>query len=205
MFVAVVLCACLGVPAAYGLEPEGLPLKLEAPEQIELSFVDVRQLPFTTSPEYVEVGISCGMEGMCGQDPCLCGSSDAWGACSCNGLEVARPTYALAAADGSDVGFVRIVDAPGGPWLVSAGPGEADVIVTAELAHYAPAATVTHIRVAPFGPFDALKIAALLVCAALLVAGVVMCVRAAVRGVRAAASRLRRLRRARGFQQDLRS
>lgn len=191
MMLAVVLGAFLSVPVAYGLEPDRARLSLDAPTDIELAFVDVRQLPFATDPEFVEIGVSCGMKGMCGEDPCLCGSADEWGACSCNGLQTVRPTFELAGADGIDVGFVRIVDAPWGPWLVSAGSGEADVVVTAQMARHVPASCVCHVRVAPFGPLDALKIAGALACAVLVVMGVAVCVRSVAISARAVVGRLR--------------
>ena len=56
-------------------------------------------------PETIEVGIDCGMEWMCGIWPCLCGSADAWGGCSCNGLETIAPDVSFSS---SDEGVVRV-------------------------------------------------------------------------------------------------
>lgn len=183
------LCA----PCALALAPEGEPLGLSGPDEVSMAFLDVRELPFATDPASIEVGISCGMKGMCGEDPCLCGSSDAWGRCSCNGLREVRPAFSIARADGADVGFLHVVDAFGKSWLVSCGSGEADAVLTAELEHYAPASVAVNVSAAPFGPLDALKALALVAVLAAVVAAVAFAVRAAVRAVgRAVGRRARR-------------
>ena len=85
------------------------------------------------SPGVIDVGVDCGMPDMCGIDPCLCGSADAWGGCSCNGIEQVAPTVTY---ESSDQGVVRVEQAFGRAWLVPAGPGEATVTVTASLKYH---------------------------------------------------------------------
>ncbi|MCH4184850.1 MAG: hypothetical protein LKF61_05120, partial [Eggerthellaceae bacterium] len=62
-------------------------LSLDAPEHIDLACIDMIALPVNTDPDSIQTGVPCGMLEMCGQDPCLCGSVDSYGACACNGLQ----------------------------------------------------------------------------------------------------------------------
>ena len=162
---------------ALAFAPEGQPLGLMGPAEVSMAFLDVRELPFTTDPEVIEVGISCGMEGMCGEDPCLCGSSDEWGRCSCNGLRETRASFSIAGVDGAEVGFAHVVEAFGRAWLVTCGSGDEDVVLTAELEHYVPAQSMLRMSAAPFGPLDALKVVALVAAIAALVAAIAFAVR----------------------------
>lgn len=88
-------------------------------------------------PASIEAGIDCGMDWMCGIEPCLCGSADAWGGCSCNRLETCAPALAYAS---SDEGVVRVEEAAGRVWLVPVSAGTATVTCTASLKYHADAA-----------------------------------------------------------------
>ncbi len=98
-------------------------------------------------PASIEAGVDCGMDWMCGIEPCLCGSADAWGGCSCNGLETTVPAVAYAS---SDEGVVRVAEAAGRVWLVPVAPGTATVTCTASLKHFADAEA--HLAVTVGGP-----------------------------------------------------
>ena len=87
----------------------------------------------STNPASIEVGIDCGMVDMCGIEPCLCGSADAWGGCSCNGLQTLEPTISYASSDES---VVRVEQAWGRTWLVPVGPGTATLSCTASLKYF---------------------------------------------------------------------
>ena len=102
------------------------------------------------SPESIEAGIDCGMDWMCGIEPCLCGSSDAWGGCSCNGMETLVPTVAFASSDES---VVRVVEAFGTVLLVPMGPGEATLSCTASLRYFSD--TTEEVRVIVGDPTSA--------------------------------------------------
>lgn len=117
-------------------------------QRISLGLLPVRSLPLSVSPQSIEVGISCGMEEMCGLDPCLCGSAvDGWGSCACNGLRRVEPGLT---ATSSDRGVARVVKM-GGTFLVyPTGLGEATITVHGSLPHYADAQSTLLVKVTPW-------------------------------------------------------
>ena len=128
-------------------------------------------------PASIEAGIDCGMDWMCGIEPCLCGSADAWGGCSCNGLETLAPTLAYAS---SNEGVVRVVEAAGRTWLVPVSAGTATVTCTASLKYHADAAAQLTVTVGGPTLADAALLGACLLALALM-AAVVLAVRHAMR------------------------
>ena len=94
------------------------------------------------TPANIEVGITCGMTGMCGESPCLCGSPDSWGDCACNGLETISPQISVTSSNSLAALPVKLGD---GWHVISFIPGQADINVTAQLKHYDDASTTIHI------------------------------------------------------------
>lgn len=95
----------------------------------------------TCNPSSIEVGIDCGMDWMCGINPCLCGSADHWGGCSCNGLTETMPTLTLQSSDES---VIRVEQWGQTQTLRAVGPGTAEVTCTPALTyHQGEATTVT--------------------------------------------------------------
>ena len=128
-------------------------------------------------PASIEAGVDCGMDWMCGIEPCLCGSADAWGGCSCNGLETTSPTVSYAS---SDEGVVRVEEAAGRVWLVPVAPGTATVTCTASLKHFAD--TEARLAVTVGGPTLADGVlAGLCLLAVALIAACVLLVRRAMK------------------------
>lgn len=93
-------------------------------------------LSSVSDPALISVGVDCGMDWMCGIEPCLCGSADAWGGCSCNGLDEIEPTVVYTS---SDDGVVRVVEVANRSWLVAVAPGTATVTTTASLRYFSTA------------------------------------------------------------------
>ena len=189
-------CLCMlgvGGGQAFGAssarEPD--PLAIECDAEMSLARVDIRALPASTDPASIETGVPCGMTEMCGLDPCLCGATDSWGACACNGRTDTFPTYSIEA---DTPGVVQLVEVFGTAYMVAVGSGSTDVVVTAELAHHKSAQAVMHVEVASFGVLDAVKLICALAAIVLVCALVVLCVRAVVRRVRNAVARVRRRR-----------
>lgn len=160
---------------------ENSPLSVTCESSISLARIDVRELPATTDPQTIEKGIACGMTDMCGQDPCLCGSVDAWGACACNGLETVSADYEL---DQAAAGVVRLVKVFDTYYVVAVGTGSVDATLTASYPHHDLASTQVHIEVAPFAPLDIAKIIAGLVAILVAVAALVALIRLVVGAVR---------------------
>lgn len=133
-------------------------LVLSGGGSMSLAAVDVVLLPVDCTPESIETGVPCGMTEMCGQDPCLCGAVDDWGACACNGTRTTRPSWALSLG-GYAGETVHLVDFAGRTWVVSLGLGgtSADGVLSASLVHYDGASMRMHVDVAPFGVLDFLK------------------------------------------------
>ena len=158
--------AALLVAVALMLAPQAAwadALVLSGSGSMSLAAVDVAPLPIECTPASIETGIPCGMTEMCGQDPCLCGAVDDWGACACNGTRTTRPSWALSL--GGDAGdTVHLVDFAGRTWVVSLGLGgtSADGVLSASLVHYEGASMRVHVDVAPFGVLDLLKVVAAL-------------------------------------------
>lgn len=122
------------------------------------------ELLATADPDGADVGISCGMDWMCGLDPCLCGSSDAWGSCSCNGMQHVEPSFSYVSFDES---VVRVAEAFGRTWLVPVGKGEAALEVSAAMAHHEDAVATVTVRVGALVAPDAMIVGiALMACAA---------------------------------------
>lgn len=123
------------------------------------------------SPEHIEVGKDCGMDWMCGIEPCLCGSSDSWGGCSCNGLEEAHPAIS---ATSTDEGVVRVVEAFGKTWLVPCGAGTANVTIMPSLRYHAAVPVTVSITVGGLQVADAFLGFFVVLIVAIVVGGIVM-------------------------------
>lgn len=154
---------------------------------VDLARVDVAALPVACDPESIQVGVPCGMTEMCGQDPCLCGRVDEYGACACNGTREAKPTYTV---EFDTPGVAFAVELFGTTYLVPLGSGETQVTVVASLPHHADSVAAATVRVAGFAPLDAAKLAGLIAGAAAVVAAVAFAVRALARGVRGLVHRI---------------
>lgn len=163
-------------------------LALSGDTTLSLARVDVVALPVEVTPASIETGIACGMTEMCGQDPCLCGAVDAWGACACNGTQETFPTFSLACDTQGVVALISVFDQA---YVVSLGSGSTHATLTATLPHYTAAQMDMQIEVAPFGILDALKIlVALVVCAGVLI-GIVALIKVLVQGVRRLVNRVK--------------
>ena len=154
--------------------------------ELHLSRIDIASVSLETNPASITTGIPCGMTDMCGQDPCLCGAVDEYGACACNGTEETFPSFTLVE---SDVNNVCIVELFGKAYFVPISAGEADVRVSVSLPHYETTETTMHVVVEPLGVFDVAKVAGVLLACAVLVWLVVRGVRAAVKMFRVKHSR----------------
>lgn len=163
-------------------------IAVSGPDRIELSRIDVVVLPVQTDPESIVTGVPCGMLEMCGQDPCLCGAVDEWGACACNGREDTRPTFALDCGQGSVAGVFELF---GTTYLVSLGAGSTDAVIRADLPHHESSELRTHIDVAPFGFADILKIIAAIIAVAVVCAVLFLLARAVVRAAKRIVARIR--------------
>lgn len=203
LFAAVLACVLLlagllfaGLPqaalAAPGSEDEDPVLNLTVPSHIDLERIGFLEVPAQTDPATIEVGIPCGMLEMCGQDPCLCGAVDDYGACACNGKEWITPTYTV---DFAEEGIATTVDFNGTTYLVPLSTGQVDVVIHAALPHYRESAVHATVFVHGFTVTDFLKILGALAVVAAVIAGVFFGVRAVVRTVRKLAAR-RRAKRA---------
>lgn len=149
----------------------------EAPAALALARFMPAALSTSCSPSSIDAGIDCGMDWMCGIEPCLCGSSDAWGGCSCNGTETVQPEVSYAS---SDEGVVRVAEAFGRTWLVPVGPGEAYVRVTASLEYHETTTVDVPVRIDGLALADA-ALAGCVLAAAAVVAGAALGMRAALR------------------------
>ncbi|MCH4220537.1 MAG: hypothetical protein LKF76_01185 [Eggerthellaceae bacterium] len=130
-------------------------LSLDAPEHIDLACIDMIALPVNTDPDSIQTGVPCGMLEMCGQDPCLCGSVDSYGACACNGLQTTKPDIKAVSDDQS---LVHIVQVFGKPYVLVTGTGSTTIHVDASLIHYNSASCDIQVQTAAFSPFDMAKI-----------------------------------------------
>lgn len=101
-------------------------------------------LGFVIKPQSIETGIDCGMPDMCGVDPCLCGSADAWGYCSCNGLKKILPTIKATAAD---PGIIDVNVQNGQILVRGIKPGTSTVKITVGLMHFAGASRMVSVKV----------------------------------------------------------
>lgn len=164
-------------------------LEMDMPATIAMARIDIVALPAQTTPASIETGIPCGMLEMCGQDPCLCGAVDPWGACACNGTQETRPTFLITC---DQQGVVGMVEAFGTTYLVALGTGSTDAVVRAELPHHEAAEATTHVEVAPFGFMDALKLLAAVLAVAAVCAAVFFAVRMLARGIGHLARRVSR-------------
>lgn len=183
---ATTLCA-----PAFGListEREPDPLTITVESDVQLSRVDIVALPAVSDPVSVMAGIPCGMLEMCGQDPCLCGSVDEWGACACNGKRETKPTWSLVC---SEEGIVALVDVFGSPYLVALGAGETSAVLSASLAHHETPQVDMHISVAQWTPLDVVKIIVGVIAIVVVLALVLFVLRALLCGVVRVFHRLR--------------
>lgn len=143
-------------------------------DTVQLAFPSVKSVEVSCTPASIEVGISCGMEDMCGLDPCLCGASDAFGCCACNGFEERAPEIAIASSNVSCAWPVHV----GQRWyVVSLLPGQADLRVTGSLEHYDGCDAVYRAEVGMASPAGMLV---LVVLVAFVVGVVALVVRAVV-------------------------
>lgn len=167
-----IVAAMAGMPAASASElaEEGAPLHISCEGAGVLDRLLPARISVACDPASIEVGISCGMADMCGENPCLCGSSDAWGDCACNGLQTLEPTVTYASGDES---VVRIVVIGGKAWLVPMGSGHTTVEVHASLKHFTDADALLEVDVNPISAPEVLAIMlAIAAVAALVVRGV---------------------------------
>lgn len=127
-------------------------------------------------PATIEVGIDCGMEWMCGIWPCLCGSADAWGGCSCNGLETIAPDVSFSS---SDEGVVRVQHVGDAVLLVPVGEGTATVTCEASLRYHDTTQTAVEVTVGSPTAADAV-LGGIAVAVVAVVVGIVLAIRFAV-------------------------
>ncbi len=180
---AAVLAAVLALPA-WGVTSRGPVTDADmsvAVADVSLARVDALALPAQCDPESIQVGVPCGMTEMCGQDPCLCGRVDEYGACACNGTREAKPTYTV---EFDTPGVACAVELFGTTYLVALGSGDTRATVVAHLPHHADAVATAAVHVDGFAPLDAAKLVGMLAGAAAVVAVVVFALRALARGVR---------------------
>ena len=102
-------------------------------ESLEIAQLVPMRLQVHCNPASASFGIDCGMPEMCGIDPCLCGSADTWGACSCNGYEECYPDIECVVDDPS---IVAVDTRDDGIFLRAAGNGTSTVKVRASMAHH---------------------------------------------------------------------
>ncbi len=136
-------------------------------KQIESARFAPQELDAAVSPASIEVGVSCGMPDMCGIDPCLCGTPDAYGACACNGLKTVSPSVTYAS---SHPEVATVEEAFGKVWLVPHGEGKTTVTMTAKLKHYQTALVEMPVEVAGPKAADGLLAGGILVMLAAIVA-----------------------------------
>ena len=105
-------------------------------ETLEVAQLVPMQLRVTCDPASASMGIDCGMPEMCGIDPCLCGSADSWGGCSCNGYQECFPEFTCVAVD---PGVVAVETTDDGVFLRSMGKGTTTVQVRATMPHHTDA------------------------------------------------------------------
>ena len=138
---------------------------------VELAVMALNDVKVTCTPSSIEVGISCGMDDMCGLDPCLCGTPDAYGCCACNGFEEISPDVTMSSSNVLVACPVRIFES----WhVVSLVPGEADITVTGTLLHYEDSVVAFHVE---SGVRSAANVAVGIVLLVVVVAIVVLVVR----------------------------
>lgn len=135
-----------GALSIVGVRTEALGEAREAAagEELRLGRFCAREMTVDTDPATAELGVSCGMDWMCGLDPCLCGSSDRWGSCSCNGLEERAPEVACTSSDES---VLRVEAESGRIRLVPVGDGEAVLSLEASMSHHTPTSAEVQVRV----------------------------------------------------------
>ena len=112
------------------------------------------------TPQTVEAGISCGMADMCGLEPCLCGKSDAWGSCACNGMETLSPQVTYAS---SDPNVVEVCTFMGKTFLVPHSDGEATITCTGSVRHYLDGEAVVKVKVDGFNGIDIVHLVLVLI------------------------------------------
>lgn len=190
---AVVLAgACLACAPAWAASKdadEPLVMQMTGESQVSLGRIDIKPLPVTTTPDVIVTGVPCGMVEMCGQDPCLCGATDEYGSCACNGRVDTRPQFSLTCDQDGVVALVSVFDR----WfLVSLGTGSTEATLTASLPHYEEASMSLSVTVEAFSVLDVLKIIVGVAVVLALLAALVFVVRALVRGVVRLARTVRR-------------
>lgn len=151
---ALCLCAAFAPHMAWAYTRVVGTLDVECASEMQLGRIDLAAIPIKVTPASIEVGISCGMTNMCGQDPCLCGAVDDYGVCACNGMRTIRPEVVVTSSDEDVAMPVNIF----GDWyLLSMESGTATITVCASLAHYNDMSCDISIEVAPFGALDVVK------------------------------------------------
>lgn len=200
---AVILCAAMALALA-GCQQEQRadvvvgapdeddpPLLMSLPSMIDVGRTTWLELPATCDPATIEVGIPCGMLEMCGQDPCLCGAVDDYGACACNGKQWVTPTFTLTF---EEEGIVTTAEAFGKTYLVPLKSGTVNAVVHAELPHHQPSEAHVQIHVKGWEFVDIAKVAGAVLLVAAVLAGLAFGVRAIVRAGRRASGRRREKR-----------
>ncbi|MDR0500392.1 MAG: hypothetical protein LBG97_03990 [Coriobacteriales bacterium] len=124
-------------------------ITLSAPTRLDVGLLPVG-LPLECSPSTIQTGIDCGMEDMCGLDPCLCGNPDEWGACACNGVRQTDVELDINVVNSEVASILRLGDSW---WVLPSSSGETMITVTATLPHYATSTTSVQLHVdAPLPP-----------------------------------------------------
>lgn len=157
------------------------PLLMSLPSMIDVERLAWLELPATCNPDTIEVGIPCGMLEMCGQDPCLCGAVDDYGACACNGKEWVTPTFTVTF---EEEGIATTCEAFGKTYLVPLHEGTVNATVHAELPHHQPSEAYVQIHVKGWTFFDVMKVIGAILLVAAVVAGLFFGIRALVRCIK---------------------
>ena len=145
----IIICALLALSSAASATDSERTLSVSgSKETVTLRVGFSRRIDISTIPESVEVGMDCGMPEMCGINPCTCGSSDRWGACSCNGLRDTLPDV-RARSENENIAGVSVEN--GVLKIRALGAGTTTVTVTAALPHYGEGSTAIIVTILPFG------------------------------------------------------
>ena len=152
---------------------------------LKVSRIAPLELNATCSPEVIQAGVDCGMESMCGIEPCLCGSADAWGGCSCNGLADVYPDVEFSS---SNEDIVRIVQAFGRTWIIPVAAGKAQIFITPSLRYHTSQVAVINVEVSGLQAADfwlgAVMLACLVVIGGVCVAVILAVKKRKARGLR---------------------
>jgi hypothetical protein len=128
---------------------------------LKVSRIAPLELNAACSPDVIQAGVDCGMESMCGIEPCLCGSADAWGGCSCNGLVDVYPDVEFSS---SNEGIVRILQAFDRTWIIPVAAGKAQISIAPSLRYHTSQVAVINVEVSGLQTADFWLGAVMLAC-----------------------------------------